>query len=563
MCSVGWMMASLAMFIGPPRGTAANRAAPEAGLDFSVLRAIPVQSRGRVVPLDTVARRAVGEVTGRSSYAERSAVEVVLSWTLLPGEWTDLPVVKVEHEPLKKACGLDLDRRHFSLVELAACKPLQRLLKAADHAETTGGKPDALQRQALEIASRISTMQSFLFGRGLAFVPSTTVDSSWMTIVATKNVPEAAGIRTAWATLRAAYLSHDADAFRVASNELAGALRSAGGPNYPRARAVILELAYNAFHPFRWAWATMALAMVCGLTGVYLRRHVWDALTAALMGAGCVLFLAGFAMRWALAERAPLSNMYESMVAFAGSVAIFGLLFFLGARQRFVAVVAAGLSASGLILADVLPIDSTITMLPPVLRNTVWLTIHVATIILGYGAAALSMGVAHVQLGLMTLGPKRVAQAHEAARLNYYVILVAIVFLTAGIVFGAIWANASWGRYWGWDPKETWSLITLFGYLGLLHARYTGWLCDFGMAVASIACFQLVLMTYYGVNYILGTGLHSYGFGAGGLQWLLIYLGIEALVVGAAMLRHRKASIAPTQPIERLRLAATPTAQSV
>ena len=109
-----------------------------------------------------------------------------------------------------------------------------------------------------------------------------------------------------------------------------------------------------------------------------------------------------------------------------------------------------------------------------------------------------------------------------------------------GIVFGAIWANASWGRYWGWDPKETWSLITLFGYLAVLHARYTGWVRDFGVAVASIGCFQLVIMTYYGVNYVLGTGLHSYGFGAGGVGWLLGFLAIEAVVVGFAVLRHHR-----------------------
>lgn len=531
MCSLTLSLAAVFM-----SGTAAPTP-----LDFSALRTIAVQSHGRIAPLDTLARRAVGEVTGRETFAGRSAIEVLLSWTLLPGEWSDVEAIKVEHEPLKQACGLNVDRRRFSLRELAGCKPLNELLDAAKAAQDSGRRPTALQNQAMEIAGRMWTMQAFLYGEGLPFVPANS-GQAWTNIASAPISSEMAAVRTAWSSLTHAYLANDADTFARASRALAVGLRDLGGPDYPPPNKMRLETAYNALHPFRWAWVTMALAMVLGLAGVYLRRRAWDAFTASLIAAGCVLFLVGFGMRWAVAGRAPLSNMYESLTVFAGSVAIFGLIFSFVMRQRVAAVVAAALSAAGLILADVLPIESAVTTLPPVLRNTVWLTIHVATIVLGYGAAALSMGVAHVQLGLLTFAPGRVSQAKETARLNYFIILVAIIFLTAGIVFGAVWANASWGRYWGWDPKETWSLITLFGYLSLLHARYTGWLRDFGMAVASIACFQLVLMTYYGVNYVLGTGLHSYGFGAGGLQWIILYIGAEAAIVTAATLTYRARS---------------------
>lgn len=511
-----------------------------AQLDFATISAVAVQSHGRVAPLDTVARRAVADVTGRERFAGRSAVEVVLSWTFLPQEWPDLAAIKVEHEPLKLACGLDPERRRFSLRELSACQPLNRLLEAANTADSIGRAPTALQRQAIEIANRMGTMQSFLYGQALTLVPSNEANAAWTTVANAPATASTSQIRRGWAELGSAYVARDPARFSGASRDLSDRLRGLGGPNYPSSRATNLETTYNAAHPFRWAWVTMVLAMLSGLLGMYLQRRRWDVVTASLAAAGCLLFLAGFALRWAIAGRAPLSNMYESMVGFAGSIAIFGLIFFILMQNRFVPVVAAALAAAGLILADTLPIESAITTLPPVLRNTIWLTIHVATIILGYGAAALSMGIGHVQLGLLSFAPDRPAQAHEAARLNHFVILVAIVFLTAGIVFGAVWANASWGRYWGWDPKETWSLITLFGYLALLHARYTGWLRDFGMAVASIACFQLVLMTYYGVNYVLGTGLHSYGFGAGGLQWILAYVGAEAVFVAVATLRIRR-----------------------
>ncbi len=532
MIPIGLVLSMLA-----PAARAGESPAP---LDFTTVGAISVQSHGRVAPLDTVARRAVADVTGRERFTGRSAVEVVLSWSFLPQEWPDLAAIKVEHEPLKLACGFDPERRRFSLRELSACQPLNRLLEAANAADATGRAPTALQRQAIEVANRMGTMQSFLYGQALTLVPSTGMNAAWTTVANAPATASTSEIRRGWADLGSAYVARDPARFSRASRDLADRLRTLGGPAYPSPRATNLETTYNAAHPFRWAWVIMVFAMLSGLLGMYLQRRRWDVVTASLTAAGCLLFLAGFALRWAIAGRAPLSNMYESMVGFAGSIAIFGLIFFIVMRNRFVPVVAAALAAAGLILADTLPIETAITTLPPVLRNTIWLTIHVATIILGYGAAALSMGIAHVQLGLLSLAPNRPAQAHEAARLNHFVILVAIVFLTAGIIFGAVWANASWGRYWGWDPKETWSLITLFGYLALLHARYTGWLRDFGMAVASIACFQLVLMTYYGVNYVLGTGLHSYGFGAGGLQWILAYVGVEAVFVTAVTLRIRR-----------------------
>ena len=106
--------------------------------------------------------------------------------------------------------------------------------------------------------------------------------------------------------------------------------------------------------------------------------------------------------------------------------------------------------------------------------------------------------------------------------------------VAAGIIFGAVWANESWGRYWGWDPKETWSLITFFVYLAIVHARFAGWIRHFGLAASSILGFLSVVMTYYGVNFVLDTGLHSYGFSEGGQFYALLYVVIEIAVISAA-----------------------------
>jgi ABC-type transport system involved in cytochrome c biogenesis permease subunit len=137
--------------------------------------------------------------------------------------------------------------------------------------------------------------------------------------------------------------------------------------------------------------------------------------------------------------------------------------------------------------------------------------------------------------------PGKTETLRTLSGLLYKTLQVGLLFLAAGIAFGAIWANESWGRYWGWDPKETWSLITFFVYLGIVHARFAGWLHNFGLAVCAIGGFLSVLMTYYGVNFILGVGLHSYGFSSGGMLWAGLYLLAELLVIGVAAYRYRVA----------------------
>jgi hypothetical protein len=104
-----------------------------------------------------------------------------------------------------------------------------------------------------------------------------------------------------------------------------------------------------------------------------------------------------------------------------------------------------------------------------------------------------------------------------------------------------VWANYSWGRFWGWDPKETWALIALLMYVVAIHGKMAGWWGDFGIAVAAVVNFAGIIMAWYGVNYVLGAGLHSYGFGVGGEGYVLTFLALEAAYVGLAVVRHRGA----------------------
>jgi cytochrome c biogenesis factor len=121
----------------------------------------------------------------------------------------------------------------------------------------------------------------------------------------------------------------------------------------------------------------------------------------------------------------------------------------------------------------------------------------------------------------------------------YRSIQLGVLLLAAGTILGGVWANESWGRFWGWDPKETWAFISLMGYLALLHARFAGMVGAFGTAVGAILGFQLILMTWYGVNFVLAAGLHSYGFGAGGGGYILAYLAAEGAFLGLVAFRYK------------------------
>ena len=203
---------------------------------------------------------------------------------------------------------------------------------------------------------------------------------------------------------------------------------------------------------------------------------------------------------------------------------------------------AAPLSIVCLILADSLPaiLDPTIKPLVPVLRDNFWLSIHVPTITLSYASFALALGLGHIILAHYLFAPHAKQRIRSLSKWNYGVLQVGVLLLTTGIILGGIWAHFSWGRFWGWDPKETWALIALMCYVVPLHGRLVGWLADFGMAITSVLAFNTVFMAWYGVNFVLGTGLHSYGFGTGGSELFIAgFVGLDLLFVVFSTIKYK------------------------
>ena len=228
----------------------------------------------------------------------------------------------------------------------------------------------------------------------------------------------------------------------------------------------------------------------------------------------------GILMRWYESYQmgighAPLSNLYESLIFFAWTIALIYLVVEWRYDKRVIGAFTTPLAFLAMAYASLSPnISDRIQPLIPALKSN-WLIAHVMTCFVGYAAFAIAFGISIMYLikANGSDGSNRLLQRLPAQQmldeLTHQMVLFGFLFLTVGIITGAVWANSAWGRYWGWDPKETWSLITWFVYATLLHARLMrGWRGR-RIAYLSILGFGAVLFTYFGVNLL--PGLHSYG----------------------------------------------------
>lgn len=229
--------------------------------------------------------------------------------------------------------------------------------------------------------------------------------------------------------------------------------------------------------------------------------------TTVVLAVGALAQTLYMILRWVAAGRPPFSNMFESLVLFAWTIVVIYLA--LELRRRIPILAAATALLAVLTLAYASTFESKIEPLMPALRSN-WLTVHVFTCFLAYGSVTIAMvsGVGYLIAGRRN-SEKSAEWKAAFESVTDKTISFGFLFLTIGIISGAVWANSAWGTYWSWDPKETWSLITWFVYAIYLHCRYMrGWR---GQAAAwiSIIGFASVMFTYLGVNFLL-SGLHSY-----------------------------------------------------
>ncbi|HKP02866.1 MAG TPA: cytochrome c biogenesis protein CcsA [Chthoniobacterales bacterium] len=544
--------------------TASMPAADSSSLDFKQFGLLAIQDGGRRKPLDTFARETLIKLTGRSTYTSGAktwqANDVILSMLLDTHDWKSEPMILVSLGELREKLALPGEERRFPFARLAAMPELNALAGEA-HALRKAEKPlSRLQSEVMSVTERLTLFSHVLDGSAFLIVPAPekTTDP-WIVPPAFAqfyNETQFAPVQTPLQAMANAYVKGDGFAFSRAANQLRDGLRGLSPKIYPEEKQLRLEYFYNHWDGFyRAAWSygiALLLLAIAHLRASSVAASLREAperqkrsyLTIAgvvIAIAGLLFHASGIVMRCLIAGRPPVTNMYESIIWVSFAVSFFGMIFFARYGAPVYLLAALPVSLVGLLLVHQMPIamPSSIDPLVPVLRDNFWLTIHVLTITLSYAAFALAMGFGHILLFRYARNPVAARADQPMHFWLYRVLQLGVILLAAGTILGGVWANYSWGRFWGWDPKETWALIALLCYILTLHGRLAGWWTQFGLVVASVVCFLAVLMAWYGVNFVLGKGLHSYGFGIGGETYVAGFIIADLLFVAFAIWRYR------------------------
>jgi len=324
-----------------------------------------------------------------------------------------------------------------------------------------------------------------------------------------------------------------ADAFHAELSEQAGAR--------DQYRGVPLEVFFYRADFFYRALGLFLAAFVAIAAGWLLPTHRWPTWSAwGLLIPANLLLVAGIALRCVIRGRPPVTTLYETILFVTAAATLTALFLEWLDRSRVALALGSVIGAAGLFLAgsyefrEATTAGDTMEVMRAVLDTNFWLATHVTTITLGYSAGLLASAIAHVWLGAKLLGARAgdAAFYRRLASMTYGVLCFSLIFSVVGTILGGIWANDSWGRFWGWDPKENGALMICLWQLAIIHARLGGYVRAYGLCALTVLGGLVITFSWWGVN-LLGVGLHSYGFTDGVQQALLVFNLGELVFLGA------------------------------
>jgi cytochrome c-type biogenesis protein CcsB len=525
-------------------------------LDYHNFGMLAIQDAGRRKPVDTFARETLLRISGGASFTGSdgrvwSAPDFLLSALFGTHDWRKEPLILIPYHPLADKLGLDAQRKRFSLEELGTATILPSLIQQAQQLTQQQKEVPRDLKEAESLATRMESFGHLLDNSAFTIVPPPggSQTDRWAVPTPENEAYDQAQYKAAMdelSLMAQGYNSANAFDFSVHAARLRTALRDLNPTAYPTDGMLQLEYEYNHLRLFMWAVLIYAVAFIVLLIANANKGRAKFLTTAGigLAVAGAIAQAAGITMRCIIAGRPPVTNMFESVVWVSFGVIVFAFIFLIRYRSLTYILAALPVSLTCLLLVQQLPVamPESIDPLVPVLRSNYWLTIHVLTITLSYAAFALAMGFGHIVLFRFIRNPLNAAEDATLHFWLYRILQLGVILLATGTILGGVWANYSWGRFWGWDPKETWALIALLCYIFVLHGRVVGWWNQFGLALASVVCFCAVVMTWYGVNFILGKGLHSYGFGIGGEKYVAGLVCVDLAYVALAAIRYHQAA---------------------
>ncbi|MCL4177679.1 MAG: cytochrome c biogenesis protein CcsA [Verrucomicrobia bacterium] len=428
------------------------------------------------------------------------------------------------------------------LAELTDYEQLLPAASAAAQAHQDGGQFDsAALNRIMVFVRRYSQMAELSHPLMVPPADPRAPDTDWQSMGASLVAAvEKGSLHPAvkwYAQMGRAYNQGDVNGFNQALGEYRGWLAAHFPQAYSKGQ---WESLFNRKEPFYKATAlyTIAFLLVCFSwirESAALRRSAY-----ALVVVSLSIHTLGLIYRMALEGRPPVTNLYSSAIFIGWGAAVFGLVL-----ERFSKSNLGGLGlataafiglVTGIIAHNLALGGDTMEMMRAVLDTNFWLATHVVTITIGYVATFVAgfLGIVFIVFGVLNRAFDR-ATAVGMERLMYGAICFATLFSFIGTVLGGIWADQSWGRFWGWDPKENGALIIVLWNAMILHARWGNMIQERGMAVMSVFGNVVTSYSWFGVN-MLGVGLHSYGFMDSGFKWLLLFVVSQAIIMGLAFL---------------------------
>ena len=493
------------------------------GVALDGIARIPVSAGGRTKPLDSFARNTLLRLSGRQTCEVDGATRPAIAWLL--ELWTDPAsaagrrVFRIDHPDVRSLLALDdATRTRFSWNEVAP--KIDEIVRQAQLAsQTPRKKQDPFQRQITDLYGKLAEYAEVQSFRAPYAVAPIDAGEEWAPLVGSDPHAKAPANSSAEALrgILAAYAAHDAAEVDRRTAEYHALLVSVhGGLD----RAAALEVMMSRSEPFYQASVLYLVAFLLGCTAMLVAP-----LSPALWKPGLVrsalvviafafaLHTFGLAARIYLQGRPPVTNLYSSAVFIGWACIPLALIGEWFARIGVLTLAASLIGFATLVVAHNLSASGdTMEMMQAVLDSNFWLATHVVVVTIGYSATFLAgfIAIFFVLGGVLT--PLLRGEAMKALpRMVYGVICFAAVTSFVGTVLGGIWADQSWGRFWGWDPKENGAALIVLWNLMILHARWGGMIRDRGVAALAIAGNVVTAWSWFGTN-MLGVGLHSYGF---------------------------------------------------
>ena len=503
-------------------------------------RLIVQDAGGRMKPINTFSSELLRKVSHENTYKGMNSDQVFLSMTQGGNIWIQVPLIymKSGNDSIRKIIGIDADKKYASFIDFFDNQGNYKLLPYLENAYKSAN-PNQFEKDFIETDKKVNIMEDALSGTIMKIFPiPDDLNNKWVSFPELAN----AGMKGMAATytqnilqmyftaLEEASVSKDYKQADGLLESINGFQKKYGSKVLPSDEKITSEILYNKYDVFQklpyWYMYAAILMLLFTILKIFKERKSLNFLVNAMhIIVGLLFVLHTFALiaRWYISGHAPWSNAYESIIYVAWATMFFGLAF--DRKSKLTVASSAFVAAMILTAAYMNWIDPEIGNLQPVL-NSYWLMIHVAIIVASYGPFALGMilGVVSLILILFTTESnkeKMKLNIKEITYINEMALTIGLIMLTIGNFLGGQWANESWGRYWGWDPKETWALISIMVYAFVIHSRFVPalrgkWIFN----LMSIFAFLSIMFTYFGVNFHL-VGLHSYASGeAKSLSWI-------------------------------------------